>query len=125
MQDITPTLKSGKKVIESYGGGGFKISGTKYDFNVIVLPDSLYKFEVADIENAQNHTLSPIIENAEEIEVLLVGCGDSVKFFPEEIEKMLKEKRINVEYMNTGAAARTYNVLLTEERKVAVVLIAV
>jgi uncharacterized protein len=60
-----------------------------------------------------------------EIEVLLVGSGVDAKFFPTEIEQAIKQKRISIEYMNTGAASRTYNILLTEERKVAVVLIAV
>lgn len=124
MKDITPLLKEGKKRIDSYGNGGFVVSGERFDGNIIILPDSAFKTSVKTIESSKPDQLNPIL-SAVDIEVLLVGCGATTEFFPDEIEQQLKSRGISVEYMNTGAAARTYNVLLTEERKVAVVLIAV
>ena len=124
MKDITPLLKEGKKRIDAYGNGGFVVSGERFEGNIIILPDSAFKTALKTIESSKPDQLNPIL-SAVDIEVLLVGCGAATEFFPDEIEQQLKSRGISVEYMNTGAAARTYNVLLTEERKVAVVLIAV
>jgi uncharacterized protein len=84
----------------------------------------VHKFPSDKIEKAETSQISALTEAAD-IEVLLVGGGESAEFFSQGVESTLRARNINVEYMNTGAAARTYNVLLTEERKVAVVLIAV
>lgn len=125
MTDITPLIPEGKKVIESYGGGGFKVTGEKYSENIIIFPDKVCSFPPATVEKADEQSVHEIIRKADEIEILLVGAGKTTDFLPDNVEKLLKSKNINVEYMDTGAAARTYNVLLTEERKVAVILIAV
>jgi uncharacterized protein len=125
MQDITPTISKNKKIIDAYGNGGFKVASERFEDSIIILPDSVHKFEHSDIESATQKHLEPILSNAEDIEVLIVGCGKATEFLNAEIEKLLRSKKISIEYMDTGAAARTYNILLTEERKVAVVLIAV
>jgi uncharacterized protein len=125
MTDITPLIPAGKKIIESYGAGAFKVTGEKFENNIIIFPDSIHKFQSSNIENAKPEDIAEIEKKADEIEILLVGCGAATEFFSNEIEVKLKNKNINIEYMDTGAACRTYNVLLSEERKVAVVLIAV
>ena len=125
MQDITPTISKSKKIIDAYGNGGFKVAGERLEGNIIILPDSVHRFENSEIENTNQNHIEPILSHAEDIEVLIIGCGKTTSFFNADIEKILRSKRISLEYMDTGAAARTYNILLTEERKVAVVLIAV
>jgi uncharacterized protein len=65
------------------------------------------------------------MERSSEIEILLIGTGDKIDFLPIEVEAALRDKNISFEYMDTGAACRTYNVLLSEERSVAAFLIAV
>ena len=125
MQDLTPILKAGKKSIDAYGNGGFRVAGERLEGNVIILPDSVHKFISSSIEQTTSEQLSPIISAAEDVDILLVGCGQVTEFFDAPVENTLRSKKITVEYMSTGAAVRTYNVLLSEERKVAVVLIAV
>lgn len=125
MKDITPLIAAEKKVLESYGNGGFKVSGEKLSHNIILMPDSVHKLEVVTIEEIDEGKLKPLFDNASNIEVLLVGGGEGAYFFSTELEQKIQKKNIAVEYMSTGAAARTYNVLLSEERKVACVLIAV
>jgi uncharacterized protein len=125
MTDITPLIPAGKKIIESYGAGSFKISGEKFENNIIIFPDSVHKFNPEAIENTKYEDIYEIEKQSDSIEVLLVGCGKTTEFFSNEIEAKLKSKNISIDYMDTGAACRTYNVLLSEERKVAVVLIAV
>ncbi len=125
MKDITPLIPAGRKIIESYGNGAFKVSGVKFDHNIIVLPGSVHKFESATISGADKSHLKVIEDNINNIEVLLIGCGNRTEFLPKEVESSFKQRNMAIECMDTGAAARTYNVLLSEERKVAVVLIAV
>ena len=59
------------------------------------------------------------------IEILLVGSGAVTDFFDSKTESAIRSNGVSIEYMDTGAACRTYNILLSEERKVATVLIKV
>jgi len=61
----------------------------------------------------------------EALDVLLVGCGPRFLPPPAGLVRALRESGIGLEWMDTGAACRTFNVLLAEERRVAAALIAV
>lgn len=127
MQDITPIIGEDVKIIESYGAGGFKVSDEKIDGTIFITAAIVNKLQSSDIDDTklQNDVLALIENNQNDIEILLVGYGDESKFFSSDIEKKIKSSGVQIEYMNSGAAARTYNVLITEERKVAAILIAV
>lgn len=125
MVDITPLIPKGKKIIESYGNNGFKVSDERFDGSVIILPDAAFTLPKNNFSEIDLNDFAKIIEHADEVEILLIGSGLKIEFLPPEIERALREKQISFEYMDTGAACRTYNVLLSEERKVAAFLIAV
>lgn len=125
MQDVTPIIGEEKKIIETYGNGGFKISDERFESSVIILPEEVSEISHEDISEISDASVETIISNSDNIEILLVGAGKASDFFEPEIEKNIKSKGISIEYMDTGAACRTYNVLLSEERKVAALLIAV
>ena len=59
------------------------------------------------------------------IDLLLVGTGLDLVPVPEPLRRRLKAAGIVAEPMATGAAARTYNILLGENRRVAAALLAV
>ena len=59
------------------------------------------------------------------IDILLVGCGPRFAPPPDVLRAGLKARGIALEWMDTGAACRTFNVLLAEERRVAAALIAI
>ena len=69
--------------------------------------------------------LSAIAAADPPIEVLFIGCGVRAERLPGAVREALKERAIIVDGMETGAACRTYNVLLAEERRVAAALIAI
>ncbi len=69
--------------------------------------------------------LTSFLEEVPETEILLVGCGEEIAFFPEELRQVLRDRKIIIELMGTGSAARTYNVLLAEDRRIAAALIAI
>lgn len=69
--------------------------------------------------------LSAVLANADDIDILLVGCGPTFAAIPKGLRAALKDAGIILEWMDTGAACRTFNVLVAEERRVAAALIAV
>lgn len=51
-------------------------------------------------------------------ELVIFGSGDKLSFVSPQLYRALIERRIGIETMDTAAACRTYNVLVTEGRKV-------
>ena len=124
--DVTPLIRKDQQVIQSYAGGVFRVSGQTYESAIIVTPLDTVKWDqgqaVADLvlEDFQS-----LIDRAGEIDVVLLGCGASIAFLRPELKKALSEKGLPVDVMDTGAACRTYNVLMAEGRRVAAALLPV
>jgi uncharacterized protein len=70
-------------------------------------------------------SLAPVVESADEFDFLIVGGGASFARFSKNLTIYLENLRIIPDFMDTGAACRTYNVLRSEDRRVAAALIAV
>lgn len=122
---LTPEDPAGRQAIEAYGDGGFRVSGHRYDGSLLVLPDEVVSWSVTDMTRLDEGSLAAIQERADRIEVLLLGCGRSIAFLKPDLRAMLKDSGIAVDLMDSGAACRTYNVLMAENRKVAAALIAI
>lgn len=122
---LTPDDPAGRQAIEAYGDGGFRVSGSRYDGSLLVLPDEVVVWPVKEMADLVEPALRSIIERADRIEVLLLGCGPSIAFLKPDLRARLKEHGIAVDLMDSGAACRTYNVLMGENRKVAAALIAI
>lgn len=123
--DITPAIPAGKQIIESYGDGRFRVSGRSHEGSVLVFPQEILSWDLSDIAALSVESLTPVIERASDIEVLLLGCGAQMALVPSALRSTLRESGIVIEPMDTGAACRTFNVLMAEERLVAAALIAV
>lgn len=124
MQDISGIPAAGQQLVNSYGEGRFKISGQQFDGSVLILPDQTIAWPVSDIRNLTVSDLSAVVDREPAIEILLIGCGASMAFISDNIRNTLRRSGIVIDAMNTGAAARTYNILLLEERRVAAALVA-
>ena len=61
--------------------------------------------------------LAPVFAEVAEIEVLLVGSGSEILPLSTEVRYALEERRLRADVMPTGAAARTYNIMLGENRR--------
>lgn len=122
--DITPNVPEGRQIIESYGEGGFRISGERYEGSRIVTPDEVFGWPVSDPYGLSETSLSDILDSRA-IEVVLLGCGAKMLLLPRALREAWRSQGLVVEVMDTGAACRTYNVLMTEERRVAAALIAI
>ncbi len=122
--DVTPIIPSGRQVIESYGSSGFRVTGVAYRSSILVFPDETVSWAVTDMADVTFDALRPVVERGG-VEILLLGCGARMAPPPIALRQALRAAGIVVDAMDTGAACRTYNVLLAEERRVAAALLAV
>jgi uncharacterized protein len=117
--DITPRVPADRKIVSGYGGGGFRINAERVEGSVLIFPDRWLAWNgVPSLAS-----LAPVIEDRAS-ELLLLGCGPSLVPVPPDIRAALRAAGKSVEPMDTGAACRTYAVLLGEGRRVAAALIA-
>ncbi|MDZ5697030.1 Mth938-like domain-containing protein [Chelativorans sp. M5D2P16] len=115
----------GRAPVDAYGNGGFRFAEMSHRGSILCLPSGIHGWAASDPAGLGEGDFLQTIEEAESIEILLVGTGGSLKPLPAELRARLREAGMAVETMSTGAAVRTYNVLLAEERAVAAALIAV
>ncbi|MCI5050364.1 MAG: Mth938-like domain-containing protein [Rickettsiales bacterium] len=122
--DITPQLSESAKVIDGYGDGGFTIAGERCEGAVLVLPEKVIPWPDVPAEGdspALEH-MELALNRADEIEILLYGSGTHMVFLPPIIRETLRASGMAVDVMDTGAACRTFNILLNEGRRVAALL---
>ncbi|SLN55906.1 Mth938-like domain-containing protein [Oceanibacterium hippocampi] len=123
--DITPRLASGRQLINGYGDGGFRVAGTAHAGSVLVFPDRTVAWPVTAFADLDIASLEPVLAAAPAVEILLIGAGAAPAFLDPEIRARIRSAGIVTDVMDSGAAARTFNVLLLEDRRVAAALIAV
>ncbi|WP_119301299.1 Mth938-like domain-containing protein [Dongia deserti] len=125
--DVTPLIPQGKQIIDGYGEGGFRISGQRVEGSVIVFPDKVIAWGTAAVSDMGAGDLEPVSEagRAGAVELLLVGTGARMTQIDRTLRQALRANGVVIEVMDTGAACRTYNVLMAEGRRVAAALIAV
>lgn len=118
--------QGGRFLIQGYGDGGFRIAGKRHDGSILVLPSGVFPWPVAAPSDITEESLLPAIAAAADIDVLLVGCGPSMAPVDRAMCRRIREAHgIAIDAMDTGAACRTYNVLLLDGRHVAVALIPI
>lgn len=125
--DVTPLIPQGRQIIDGYGEGGFRISGQRIEGSVIVFPDRVAGWAVAEAGALSAASLEAVgaAGRAGTVELLLIGTGTRMTRIDRTLRETLRADGVVVETMDTGAACRTYNVLMAEGRRVAAALIAV
>lgn len=124
MAAATPDAAS-PRVIDAYGNGGFKIGGEAFSGSVLVLPDGSVTSWPVDLTALSAQDFTAVMASSPPPEILLLGCGARAMFVPPALRQSLRAAGIVIDAMDTGAACRTYNVLIAEQRRVAAALIAV
>ena len=117
--ELVPRSSAERQVIERYGASGFRVAGVVFAGPVLVFPERTILWENAapTIEG-----LAPVVAEGG-IELVLLGLGRRGAPVAPTLRAALKAHGIGVEAMDTGAACRTYNVLLAEDRRVAAALL--
>src|SRR5262245_57591203 len=112
--------------IDSYGGGGFRLSGEWHAGSVPIIADAAHEWPVTRLAEVNRETLAPVFEAGRaEVEFLLLGVGAANALPPREVRESLLAAGMGLEFMDTPSAAKLYNVLTFEGRRVAAALIAV
>ena len=124
MVDITPLVPAGHQIIQDYGGGGFRIGGGRHEGSVLVFPTRTLAWPVSAMAELTLDSLAPVTAPEVDVKILLIGCGREMALPAADLRHALAGRGIAVETMETGAACRTFNVLVGEERAVAAALIA-
>jgi uncharacterized protein len=119
--DLTPVVPTGRQVIERYAASGFRVNGVIYPGPVLVFPDRTLPWEVACAADIAVESLAPVIEHRG-VRILLLGLGRLMSPVSGALRAALRAAGIVLEPMDTGAACRTYNVLVAEDRPVAAAL---
>jgi uncharacterized protein len=114
----------GRAPIDTYGNGGFRFAGMSHRGSLLCLPSGIFGWPATTAEEIDRESLAQVIAEADRIDVLIVGTGKELVPLPMSLRAELRAFRIIGEPMSTGAAVRTFNVLLAEERAVAAALIA-
>lgn len=115
----------GRAPIEAYGNGGFRFADMSHRGSILCLPSGVHGWEPADPAALTESDFEKVLAQTDAIDLLLVGMGTDLRPLPRDLRARLREAGIATEPMSTGAALRTYNVLLAEDRPVAAALLAV
>ena len=111
--------------IDAYGNGGFRFGGMSHRGSLLCFPSGMWAWPVASVADLNAASLKPFFSNAESIDVFLIGAGHDPWALPPPLRALFRERSISVDVMTTGATVRTYNILVAENRRAGVGLIAV
>jgi uncharacterized protein len=120
---VSPARFPGQAPIEAYGNGGFRFAGMSHRGSILCLPSGIHAWEPA--EPVDLPSLAPALAEKDALELLIVGTGARQQFPSAEMRRAFVDAAVTLETMTTGAACRTYNVLLAEGRPVGAALVAV
>ncbi len=114
----------GQFLIRAYAPGRITINEEVYTRSLIVTPQQIIAdwppITPADLQAVHFETIAPLRP-----EVVILGTGARLLFPAPNIIRPLVEAGIGVEVMDTGAACRTYNILMSDGRRVAAALLMI
>lgn len=115
----------GRAPIEAYGNGGFRFADMSHRGSILCLPSGIYGWDGSADRPFSGERLDLIFKEAESYKFLLFGTGPAIQFLPPAFRERFRRLGLSCDPMSTGAAVRTYNVMLAENRPVAAALVAV
>lgn len=112
--------------VDAYGEGGFRLSGVRHEGSVLIFRDEAQAWPVRSLAELTPDGLAEVIAaGPREVEFVLLGTGPVNALPPRAVRDALARAGIGLEFMDTPTAARMYNVLTAEGRRLAAALIAV
>ncbi len=115
----------GRAPIDAYGNGGFKFANMAHQGSLLCLPSGIYAWKPETLSDLIPENFSKLFDEPEDIEILLIGTGENLVPVDSKLRGKFRDASISADSMATGAAVRTYNVLVAEGRAVAAALLAV
>jgi uncharacterized protein len=111
--------------IDAWGGGGFRVSGDWRPGSLLIIDDQPRDWAVTSLAELTPDDFAEVFAAGGAVEFVLLGTGLVNALPPRAVRDALQAAGVGLEFMSTEAAARTYNVLASEGRRLAAALIAV
>jgi uncharacterized protein len=114
--------------VDAYGNGGFRFAGMSHRGSLMCLPNGIWASPVKSADEIDETALAPVLQPATpdtEIAHFIIGTGKDFLAMSPALREAFRARRIVLESMSTGAAVRTYNILLGERRRIGALLVAV
>jgi uncharacterized protein len=128
MADIAAPFAPGSHPIAAHGGGAFAFAGMSHHGSILATPKGVRGIEAPSAAELDERALAPLfaelLEAPGSIEFLVIGSGARMAPVPETLRAALRGAGLRFEAMATGPALRVYNVMQSEDRRVAAALIA-
>lgn len=112
-------------LVDGYGDGGFRIKGRRYAGPVVIMENGVWPMKVLPDGLIDPVVADTLDKNVPRPEIILLGMGERMTLPPKALKDALIAHGLSFDPMDSGAAARTYNVLLMEGRRVAALLLPV
>ncbi|MBI5941688.1 MAG: hypothetical protein HY859_14825 [Caulobacterales bacterium] len=111
--------------VDAWGGGGFRVSGIWRPGSLLIVDDVARDWTATSLAALTSADFAQVIAAGPAVEFVLLGTGLTQALPPRAVREGLKAAGIGLEFMSTEGAARTYNIVASEGRRVAAALIAV
>ncbi len=119
---------AGRHLIDAYGGGGFRFAEMSHVGSILATPLGVHAVAARDLAELRYDSFAPLAAELAEApgstELLIVGTGEKMARLPAPLALKLRGLGLRLEAMATGPASRVYNVLVSENRRVAALLLA-
>jgi uncharacterized protein len=125
--DSFPAFAPGSHAIVAHGGGAFAFAGMSHRGSILATPRGVRGIDALSVAELDERTLAALfaelVEAPGSIEFLVIGAGAQMAPVPKALRATLREAGLRFEVMATGPALRVYNVMQSEDRRVAAALI--
>lgn len=111
--------------IQAYGSGGFRVSGVRFEGSVLILADRTAAWAARSVDDISAEAVAALTAGAAPGVLVIVGCGRQFMPMPPGLRRALAAAGVHAEWMDTGAACRTFNLLVSEGREIRAALLAV
>ncbi len=121
------TFEGEQPPIDGYAPGGFRVQGRFFEGPLLIGAQGVISWAVApgallDAAAAEAVLSGPVGDG---LDILVFGCGSVMTPPPRAFRDAIEKRGIGLEFMASPTACRTYNVLLSEDRRVAAALLPV
>jgi uncharacterized protein len=118
----------GRHIIDAYGAGGFRFAEMSHVGSILATPGGVHAVAARELPELRFESFAPLMRELAEkpgsTELLVIGTGEKMARLPAPLAAKLRATGLRLETMATGPAARVYNVLVSENRRVAALLLA-
>ena len=112
------------KILRGYVGGGFQVNDEFITGSIILYPREVHHYPITRDSDISKELLEPHL-NAIKPDMVLIGVGENPKHLYQPLRVYARTKGVGIDIMSTPSACRTWNVLLSEGRKVVACLLAI